>query len=101
MPTSHTPVSHFVAVEEAEAGVSVFVEEIPVVTPVELPEPVPEPSPVVVVVLVLVVVLLLDDAGVCVTLVELVAAFGLLDDDAGAVTLGMFVVTHLPLIGSQ
>ncbi|WP_354546688.1 hypothetical protein [Rhodanobacter soli] len=92
---------HLVAVEDAEAGVSVRVEEVPVVTPVELPDPVPEPSPVVVVVLVLVVVLLLDDAGLCVVLAVLVELLALDEEEAGAKTGPGLDVTHLPLIGSQ
>lgn len=92
---------HLAAVEDADAGVSVLVVDVPVVTPVELPEPLPEPSPVVVVVLVLVVVLLLDDAGLCVVLAVSVELFALDDDDAGAVAGPALDVTHLPLIGSQ
>jgi hypothetical protein len=101
LPTSHAPVVHFDAVEDAVAGLLVFVDDVPFVTLVELPVPVPEPSPVVVVVLVLVVVLLLDDAGFWVVLVVLVELFALDDDDAGAFEAVEELVTHLPLIGSQ
>jgi hypothetical protein len=94
-------VVHFVAAEDDDAGLSVVVEETLDPVPVELPEPEPEPSPVVVELLVVVVVLLLDDAGVSVFVVDAVELLALDDDAAGAVGAGMFVVTHLPLIGSQ
>jgi len=89
------------AVEDDDAGASVWLVDTPELTPVELPEPDPDPSPVVVVVVSVTVVVLDELAGVSVWLVVSVEALALDDEDAGTSAAGMPDVTHLPLIGSQ
>lgn len=99
LPTSHAPVVHLDDVDEAEAGLSVFVVATLSMVPV-VPEP-DVPLPDVVVVPVVVVVELDELAGVEVCAVVSVELLAEDDDDAGATGAGPPEVTHVPEIGSQ